>query len=77
MCGILGHIGPRGFDADAFGRALDVMAARGPDDRGIYEEPEVLLGHRRLAIIDLSPGGHLRAVESARWAHYCIAARGC
>ncbi|MFN8625584.1 MAG: asparagine synthase (glutamine-hydrolyzing) [Candidatus Binatia bacterium] len=58
MCGILGYIGPRDFSVEAFGRALDVMAARGPDDRGIYEEPEVLLGHRRLAIIDLSPGGH-------------------
>jgi asparagine synthase (glutamine-hydrolysing) len=58
MCGILGYIGKRSFDAGAFGQALDVMAARGPDDRGIYQEPEVLLGHRRLAIIDLSPGGH-------------------
>jgi asparagine synthase (glutamine-hydrolysing) len=58
MCGILGFIGPRSFDATAFGRALDVMQARGPDDRGIYEEPECLLGHRRLAILDLSPSGH-------------------
>ena len=58
MCGILGSIGPRSFDADAFGKALDVMQNRGPDDRGIYEEPECLLGHRRLAILDLSPTGH-------------------
>ena len=58
MCGIIGYLGKRGFDAEAFGRALDLMAARGPDDRGIYKEPEVLLGHRRLAIIDLSAGGH-------------------
>ena len=49
MCGILGFIGKRSFDADAFGKALDVMQNRGPDDRGIYEEPECLLGHRRLA----------------------------
>ena len=58
MCGILGLIGPRTFDAEAFGKALDVMKNRGPDDRGIYEEPECLLGHRRLAILDLSPAGH-------------------
>jgi asparagine synthase (glutamine-hydrolysing) len=58
MCGILGLIGPRSFDAEAFGRALDVMRSRGPDDRGIYEEPECLIGHRRLAILDLSPKGH-------------------
>ena len=58
MCGILGYLGKRSFDAEAFGRALDVMAKRGPDDRGIFETPEVLLGHRRLAILDLSPAGH-------------------
>ena len=58
MCGILGFIGKRSFDADVFGHALDVMQNRGPDDRGIYEEPECLLGHRRLAILDLSPAGH-------------------
>lgn len=58
MCGILGLIGPRSFDGEAFGKALDAMQNRGPDDRGIYEEPECLLGHRRLSILDLSPAGH-------------------
>lgn len=58
MCGILGLIGPRSFDAEAFGKALDVMRSRGPDDRGIYEAQDCLLGHRRLAILDLSPMGH-------------------
>jgi len=58
MCGILGYIGPRSFDVDGFGRALDAMKNRGPDDRGVYEEPECLLGHRRLSILDLSPAGH-------------------
>jgi asparagine synthase (glutamine-hydrolysing) len=58
MCGILGFIGRRSFDDEAFERALDVMAARGPDDRGVYQEPEVLLGHRRLAVLDLSLAGH-------------------
>lgn len=58
MCGILGFVGSRSFDAKVFGQALDVMAHRGPDDRGIFEGPEVILGHRRLAILDLSPAGH-------------------
>jgi asparagine synthase (glutamine-hydrolysing) len=58
VCGILGVIGPRFFDRESFGRALDVMQNRGPDDRGIYEEPECILGHRRLAILDLSAAGH-------------------
>ncbi len=32
----------------------------GPDDEGIYcnEENHLVLGHRRLSLIDLSPGGH-------------------
>ncbi len=58
MCGILGLIGPRSCSAEAFGKALDVMANRGPDDRGLHEEPECLLGHRRLSILDLSSAGH-------------------
>lgn len=58
MCGILGYFGKRTFSAEAFGRALDVMANRGPDDRGIFETTEGLLGHRRLAILDLSAAGH-------------------
>ncbi|HVN31942.1 MAG TPA: asparagine synthase (glutamine-hydrolyzing) [Thermoanaerobaculaceae bacterium] len=58
MCGILGYLGKREFDAAAFGRALDVMTKRGPDDRGVYEEAEVLLGARRLAILDTSLAGH-------------------
>jgi asparagine synthase (glutamine-hydrolysing) len=35
----------------------DTLTHRGPDDRGIFEEPGVGLGHRRLSIIDLSPAG--------------------
>jgi asparagine synthase (glutamine-hydrolysing) len=58
MCGILGYLGKRDFDVEAFGRVLDLMRNRGPDDRGICYEPEVLLGHRRLSIIDVSLGGH-------------------
>ena len=64
MCGILGYLGKRTFSAESFGRALDVMANRGPDDRGIFEAPEVLLGHRRLAILDLSPAGHQPMVSA-------------
>jgi asparagine synthase (glutamine-hydrolysing) len=58
MCGILGYFGRRHFDISGFGRALDTMANRGPDDRGIYERPQLLLGQTRLAILDLSPLAH-------------------
>jgi len=38
-------------------QARDAMAHRGPDGSGLWQAPGVLLGHRRLAILDLSPGG--------------------
>jgi asparagine synthase (glutamine-hydrolysing) len=41
---------------------LNTLAHRGPDDCGTFEATancgRVWLGHRRLAIVDLSPGGH-------------------
>ena len=41
-------------------RLLLAISHRGPDDVGTYidEEAGVALGHKRLSIIDLSPGGH-------------------
>lgn len=34
------------------------MSRRGPDDDGLDVDGPLTLGHRRLAILDLSPGGH-------------------
>ena len=60
MCGIAGILG-------AGARSRDILLAmggsirhRGPDDQGIYADPEagVALVHRRLAILDLSAAGH-------------------
>jgi asparagine synthase (glutamine-hydrolysing) len=34
----------------------DALRHRGPDESGIYSDPDVSLGHRRLSIIDLSTG---------------------
>jgi asparagine synthase (glutamine-hydrolysing) len=36
----------------------DIVRHRGPDGRGLYFGPNFALGHRRLAIIDLSKAGH-------------------
>ena len=64
MCGIAGLIDWRAAtSADALraaGKAMnETLRHRGPDDSGVWAEAEsgVVLGQRRLAIIDLSPGG--------------------
>lgn len=58
MCGILGTVG-RPPAAETFDRMLDTLAHRGPDGRGVraLDGGGVMLGHRRLAIIDLSSDG--------------------
>ncbi len=58
MCGILGIVGTKQPERPSFVRALRTMAARGPDDEGVLHEDGLSFGHRRLAIIDLSPAGH-------------------
>ena len=58
MCGIFGAAGPHLNPADVDARAsLQAMAHRGPDGHGLWSGPSVLLGHLRLAIIDLSERG--------------------
>src|SRR5712692_3906141 len=54
MCGITGAV--PGIDAALLERMTLSLAHRGPDGEGFLSTPEVSLGHRRLAIIDL-PGG--------------------
>ena len=57
MCGITGvfHFDrDRVVDQALLDRSTDVIAHRGPDGRGTHIEGSVGLGHRRLAIIDLS-----------------------
>jgi asparagine synthase (glutamine-hydrolysing) len=56
MCGIAGFV-DRSKDRNVLEAMTDAIARRGPDDHGYYLEGGVGLGHRRLAIIDLSPLG--------------------
>ncbi len=60
MCGINGEFWYRGGTADAarVRAQARVQRHRGPDDAGVWAEGPVALGHRRLSIVDLSPGGH-------------------
>jgi asparagine synthase (glutamine-hydrolysing) len=64
MCGIAGFVGGSNLAGDGLADVAAAMAIslahRGPDDQGIWTEPETgtALAHRRLSIIDLSPAGH-------------------
>jgi asparagine synthase (glutamine-hydrolysing) len=65
MCGIAGFLDRSNTRAVAEMHSLaaamaERLALRGPDGQGTWAEPEsgIALGHRRLAILDLSPAGH-------------------
>ena len=59
MCGILGWLSEKkNKDYARFSSALDTLSHRGPDGRGIWQDQKILLGHRRLSIIDLTKNGH-------------------
>jgi len=75
MCGISGLVNCGGRDVLA--RMTHVQAHRGPDDSGLWEQrfPDgsyVALGSRRLAILDLSPHGHMPMANDDRsvWITY-------
>jgi asparagine synthase (glutamine-hydrolysing) len=60
MCGIAGVVDTNGAPVSTavLKRMTDIVAHRGPDGEGFYALGPVGLGHRRLAIIDLSDAGH-------------------
>ncbi|RMH36313.1 MAG: asparagine synthetase B, partial [Nitrospirae bacterium] len=62
MCGIAGFVSRQaGPEAAALCHdMIDALVHRGPDDGGVWSEPSsgVVMGHRRLAILDLSPRGN-------------------
>lgn len=60
MCGITGliHLTGEPVSPVILKKMTDAIAHRGPDGEGQWIEGNVGIGHRRLAIIDLSPAGH-------------------
>lgn len=64
MCGLAGQISLTNDAIPELQRRLEVMnrliAHRGPDDEGLWTDQRRRVGmaHRRLAVIDLTPGGH-------------------
>jgi asparagine synthase (glutamine-hydrolysing) len=69
MCGIAGFWSTAQIDRpdDVVRLMTDRIAYRGPDSAGHWFDAEagVALGHRRLAIIDLSPAGHQPMASSS------------
>ncbi len=59
MCGIAGIVGKRPVNPAAVKAMTDIQAHRGPDGEGLWQsdDRQVVLGHRRLAIIDPTPAG--------------------
>ena len=47
------------LDAEQMTAMRDALRHRGPDDAGVYTAPQVMLGSRRLSIVDLSANGHM------------------
>ena len=75
MCGIAGLVNLA--DGDTLAQMTEVQRHRGPDDGGLWEHRRsdgayVGLGSRRLAILDLSPSGHMpmASEDGAVWLAY-------
>jgi asparagine synthase (glutamine-hydrolysing) len=55
MCGIFGFVGDIARETAL--TCTNLLAHRGPDGCGLWEDTGITLGHRRLAILDLSEAG--------------------
>src|SRR6266852_116182 len=73
MCGITGILGT----PDRLGCVRSMTAAlthRGPDGEGYFVDQSIGLGHRRLAILDLTPAG--RQPMTSRDGRWVLALNG-
>src|SRR2546427_13060716 len=68
MCGIAGILAASRASRMAVQAMNDLQAYRGPDGEGLWISPDAhcVLGHRRLAILDLSEGGHQPMLDQQR-----------
>lgn len=74
MCGILGWVNNKKRilnQKNLFINMLDTMSNRGNDNTGYYFKDNILLGHKRLAIIDLENGN-----QPFFYKNYCIVYNG-
>ena len=61
MCGINGMLhlqSQKKIDERVLTKMRDSLEHRGPDDKGLFIENNIGLGHRRLSILDVSLAGH-------------------
>src|ERR1039458_5254415 len=72
MCGLVGFLGgivTHGVEGEKalLQRMAGTLVPRGPDDGGVWcdSEQRIGLGHRRLAIVDLSSAGHQPMVSAS------------
>ncbi len=71
MCGIVGYWGSPSIDARSSALMCDALRHRGPDSAGLYfgDAGQLMLGHRRLSILELSEAGNQPFVsECGRYA---------
>lgn len=80
MCGVTGYYQPAGFstiDAEQTVRKMSAcLSHRGPDDEGAWLDGDagIAMGHRRLAILDLSPAGQQPMISAS--GRYVVAFNG-
>ena len=71
MCGIIGEVffKGNGGNTEWVRQGCQIMAHRGPDGDGLYHDSEggVVLGHRRLSIIDLAGGAQPMSYADGRY----------
>ncbi len=72
MCGLAGFLRDAssqvaGKEGELLRRMTGALAHRGPDDAGHWHDARhgIALGHRRLAIVDLSPAGHQPMISAS------------
>ena len=68
MCGLIGCLNPQSSSDSRFQfqqrlqtnlqNALKTIKTRGPDAEGVWQDDQILLGHRRLSIVDVSQKGN-------------------
>jgi asparagine synthase (glutamine-hydrolysing) len=66
MCGICGdyHFDGTKPDLTVLDNMLQKLERRGPDNKGVFHEGPMMLGHRRLSIIDLSERANQPMVDN-------------